>query len=115
MATREEVRHKAGRMLGIVRFGQSLRTEDDSLLSESYTQVYDTLKNKGLAIWASTADLPDRVVPHVGALVAFNVADDKATSTERYNRIVSKRNVAMREIRSLVTPSHESLDKTVDY
>ena len=115
MATVEEVRHKAGRILGIVRFGQALKSEDDLLLTESYAQVYDMLKDEGIAVWASTADVPNRVVEHVAALMAFNVCDDKGVSPTRYNRIIARRNVAMPEIRKLTQPKHESLDEVVDY
>lgn len=115
MATVEEVRHKAGRLLGVVRFGQALKSEDDLLLTESYAQVYDALKDEGIAIWASTSDVPDRVAMHMAALMAFNVCDDKGVSPSRYNRILSRRNVAMPEIRRLTQPQHESLDNPVDY
>ncbi len=115
MATIEEVRHKAGRLLGVVRYGQALKPEDDLLLTETYAQVYDSLKDEGVAVWASAGPVPDRVSSHVSALMAFEACDDKSVSNARYNRILSRRNVAMPEIRRLTQPSYESLDEPVDY
>ena len=115
MATVAETKHKAGRMLGIARFGQSLKSEHDLLLQESYEQIYDDLDEEGLAIWASTGEVPERVVKHVAALIAFDVADDLGVAGDRYTRILAKRNVAMPEIRRLTTPAHESVEEETDY
>lgn len=115
MATIEDVRHKAGRLLGIVRFGQALKADDDGLLTECYAQVYAKLKNEGIAVWASGGPVPDEAAPHVAALMAFNACDDKSVSTSRYNRILARRNVAMPEIRAATQPAYESLDEPEDF
>lgn len=115
MATIEEVRHKAGRLLGVTRFGQALRAEDDQLLAEAYTQVYDELKDEGLDIWAPSGVVPDKIAPHLAALMAFNVVDDKGVSAERYSRILNQRNIAKPEIRKYATPPYESVDEPADY
>jgi hypothetical protein len=108
MATTEAMKHKAGRLLGFTSWGRALSADDDALLTESYVQVYDDLEEEGIAVWPYTGEIPDRCMPHVAALVAFNVTADKSVSPERYNTILTLRNVAKPEIRRLVTPAYES-------
>jgi hypothetical protein len=115
MATVAETKHKAGRMLGVVRYGQSLKPEHDGLLGEAYTQVYADLKEEGYATWASTGTVPDPVMPHLAALMAFTCTTDIGVSAERYEAILANRNVAKPEIRRLVTPAHESIEEPTDY
>jgi len=115
MATIQEVRHKAGRMLGLIRYGQALKSDDDSLLSEAYTQVYDELKTEGLNVWASDGAVPDRVAQHVAALMAFNVCDDKQAPEVMRKRVIERRSIALPEIRRLTAAPYESLKDPVDY
>jgi hypothetical protein len=115
MATIEAMKHKAGRLLGFTRYGQALNADDDALLTESYAQVYDDLDEEGIATWPSDGDIPDRVMPHVAALVAFNVTADKSVSAERYGAILALRNAAKPEIRRMVTPAYESYGNATDY
>jgi hypothetical protein len=115
MATVDETKHKAGRMLGVVRFGQSLNSAHDLLLQEAYEQVYDDLAEEGQAIWASTGDVPRRVMPHVAALMAFSVTTDVGVSGDRYAAILAQRNVAKPEIRRLTTAAHETVNEPADY
>ncbi len=115
MATVDETKHKAGRMLGLVRFGQALAADSDGLLQEAYLQVYGGLKTEGLAIWPSAGPLPNEVMPHVAALMAFSCAPDKGVSSERYSAILAARNVANPEIRRLTTPPNETVDEPTDY
>ena len=102
-------------MLGIVKKPESLRSEHDTILTEAYDQEYAALKKEGLAIWASSGTVPDAVMPHLAALMAFQVADDLGISNDRYNRILSRRNVAMPEIRAYVTPEYEYTDDPTDF
>jgi hypothetical protein len=115
MATLAETRHKAGRILRIVRYGQALNADDDALLTEAYAQVYAQLKTEGIAVWASTGGVPDSVMPHVAALMAFSVTADKGVPADVYARTLALRNVATPEIRRLTKPMHESLDEPTDY
>jgi hypothetical protein len=115
MATIEAMKHKAGRLLGFTSWGRGLAADDDALLTESYAQIYDDLDEEGIATWPSTAEIPDRCMPHVAALVAFNVTADKSVSPERYSTILALRNVAKPEIRRMVTPAFEADDMAEDY
>jgi hypothetical protein len=115
MATVAETKHKAGRMLGVVRMLQALKAEHDALLQEAYDQAYADLDEEGYATWASTGEVPDAVMPHLAALMAFSVCTDLGVSAERYQAILAQRNVAMPNIRRLTTPAHESVDEPTDY
>lgn len=115
MATLEEVKKEAGMLLGIVAEQDSLRAEDDSLLNRTYNQIYDELDNEGIAEWSQSGEIPDRVMPHVAALMAFSAAPKKSISEPKYNRILALRNVAKPEIRRLIIPKTQSVQKPVDY
>lgn len=102
-------------MLGLLRFGQDLQNQDQVRIEAAFDEVYDDLKDEGLAIWASTAAVPTELVPHMAALVAMNCTEDYGVSDSRYQRIAAKAGVAKREIRRLVTPAFESLEEPADY
>jgi hypothetical protein len=115
MADLEAVRKRAGMLLGIVAEPDSLRAEDDSLLSRIYDEVYDSLDREGLAEWSKLGSVPDAVVPHIAAIMAFDAAVPKKISGEQFNRILALRNVARPEIRRLMIPDYESVEPVVDY
>lgn len=115
MATLEQVRKEAGMILGIVSELDALRAEHDSMFERAYSQVYDELDNEGIAEWSSSGEVPDRVVPHVAALMAFNGISKIPLSSERYARVLALRNVAKPEIRRLIIPRTKSVEKPVDY
>lgn len=115
MATKAEVRDRAANDLGRLRLGQALQDPARVRIESAYDEVYADLKDEGLAIWASTAEVPTKVVPHVVALVANNCLDTFGVSAERYQRIKIAESKAKREIRRLVTPEHESLEDPQDF
>lgn len=115
MATAAEIRDRAASDLGMLMIGQSLQAQDATRITSGYTEVYAALKKEGLATWASTAAVPDELVPYVVALVADNCLNTYGVSTERYNRIKLIVASALREIRKLVAPDYASSDDAVDY
>ena len=117
MATLTQVRNRAAGMLGRYRSGQAIVNQLKLDLDQAYAEVYEDLKKEKLAIWSSAANtvIPDKVVPWVAALMAFNATDIYGVSEARFGRIVAKRNIALREIRRLVTPDYDSLDDPTDY
>lgn len=115
MATQAETRDLAGNELGMLRLGQSLQAQDATRIETARTQVYAQLKKDGHAIWASTAAIPDELVPHVVALIAENCLGTYGVSTERYQRIKSSAVVARREIPKLTAPDYVSQDSATDY
>lgn len=115
MATVAETKQRAGEFLGVVGVGGTLSAPADARLQQAYDEEYADLKDDGLAIWASTGTVPNDVMPHLAALMAYNAADSFGVSGERFNRIVVRRNAAPAKIRSAVTPAYESFDDPKDY
>lgn len=119
MATKAETRDRAATLLGRLKIGQALQHQDKVRIEAAYDEVYEDLKDEGLAIWATTASVPAAVVPHVAALMAWNCLDDYGVSDSRYQRILNKvgrrGETAKSEIRRLVTPEYESLDEPTAY
>ena len=119
MATASEIRDRAANDLGLLRLGQSLQSQDSTRITDGYTEVYAKLKKDGLATWASTAEVPDELVPHVVAMVARNCLLTYPASPERYQRIMLAAGpedaTALREIRRLSVPDFISQDEATDY
>ena len=115
MATTAEVIDRAANDLGLLRLGQTLQSQDNTRISAAYDEVYAMLVNEGLAIWASTADVPDALVPHVAALMADNCINTYGVSKERFQRIKTASVPAMREIRKLTAPDFISQDSGAGY
>jgi len=115
MATVSKVYDGAAEMLGILETGKTLSANDTARMTRAYDQVFDDLKESTLDAWPSSGPVPDRFVPHVEALMAFNASDTYLVPSEILQRIINKSSVAMREIRRLSIPDYESLDKPVDY
>jgi hypothetical protein len=115
MATKAETRDRAANELGLLRLGQSLQYQDQVRIESAYDEVYEQLKEDGLATWASTGSVPTKLVPHVVALVADNCLNTYGVSNDRYTRIKNDSSVAKREIRNLITPDFESLEDPSDF
>jgi len=119
MATKAEVRNQALELLGVLRLGQSAQSQDATTIETAYDEIYADLKKDGLATWASTAEVPAELVPHVVHLVALSRANRYGISNDRYQRILLEAGEngwkSKREIRRLVTPDYESLDEPTDY
>jgi hypothetical protein len=115
MATKAEVRNRAANDLGLLRLNQDLQAQDVTRIESGYDEIYAQLKKEGLATWATTAEVPDELVPHVVALVADNCLSTYGVSVERFNRIKTSSIPAMREIRRLNAPHYPSQDEPTDY
>jgi len=115
MATKAQIRDRAAQNLGILRIGQSLQYQDQTRLESAYDEVYEDLKDRGEATWASTASVPTKLAPHVAALVAENGLDTFNVGNDRYNRVKIAANTARREIPRLNTPEYEDVEQPTDY
>lgn len=119
MASKAETVLRAASDLGLLRLGQALQSQDDTRISSGYDEVYEDLKDEGLAIWASDAEVPTKLVPHVIALVALNCTETYSISEARYKRIVFKTGtdgeLSRKAIRKLITPEYESLTEPTDF
>ena len=119
MATKAEIRDRAAENLGLLPIGQSLASQHVTRIEAGYDEVYDQLKEEGLATWAEANEVPDQLVPWVAGLVALNGTETYPISTARYQRIVAKvgtdGSLGRRAIRRLTTPDHVSLSEPTDY
>lgn len=113
--SKAEIRDRAANELGILTLGQSLQAQDAQRIEQAYDEVYDYLDGQGLAIWAISDSVPDKVCPYVIAMVAFNCADGYGISQERNQRITAKFTIAEKKIRELVLPEYVAQDEAVNY
>lgn len=119
-STKNEVRDRAAEELGVLRIGQSLQNQDDVRITKGYDEVYDILKEKGLAAWAlSGGSVPDRVTPWMAGWVAVTCLNTYGVSDSRYTRLINQYGLngwkAEREIRNLLTPEYASQEDPTDY
>lgn len=117
MGTKAELRNRTAGMLGRNRLGQAMNDALKVRLDEAYDVVYADLKDEQLTIWSSAdgAVIPDGVIPHVAALMAFDAIDDVAVSDARLQRIIVKEIRARPAIRRIVAPQYESLEEPEDF
>lgn len=113
--SKPEIRDRAANELGILSLGQSLQAQDATRIEQAYNEVYDYLDGQGLAIWSIDDNVPDKLCPHVIAMVAFNCADNYGVSADRYQRITAKFVIAEKKIRELVLPEYVPQDEAVNY
>ena len=111
--TLAEIKKRTAYMLGILRIGQALDADKDARIESAYNETYAQLNTEGINTWGAT--IPDEVVPHVVSIMALNCCDDYGVSPARYQRIVAKANVALREIRKHTTPDYEPLTDPQDF
>lgn len=108
-----EIVKRTAYLLGILRVGQALPEDKRARIEEAYNETYDQLETESINTWGGT--IPIRVAPHVAAIMALNCCDDFGVSPARYQRIVAKANIALREIRKHTTHDYESLTSVEDY
>jgi hypothetical protein len=113
--TKAQIRDRVANDLGILALGQSLQSQDVHRIEQAYNEVYDDLKENGLAIWALTDVVPDKVVPHIVALIAFNCLNTYGVSNDRYIRIKANYDIAEKKIRELVSSEYVPMEEPTDY
>lgn len=89
MATKAEIRDRALRKLGVLATGQTPDANAASLATTAYDEIHAELSSLGLAVWAATADCPEKLSEHVANLIAYRLVNDFSVSSERYQRIVA--------------------------
>lgn len=100
-------------MLGFNPVRQPLESNIAMRIEQSYDIIYAKLKSEGLAIWASTGQVPSEVADNVSALVAYD-SISLGTSKERTSVIAAKYSDAMPMIRKFVAPHYQS-QRDADY
>lgn len=119
MATKSELRDRAAQDLGKLRLNGTLQDQDKTRIEAAYDEVYDELKDKGLATWVSDGDVPSRLVPYVSGLMALNCLLTYSVSQERqaaiYRVVGVDGNLGRLKIRELTTPKYVSDDSPEDF
>ncbi len=117
--TPTQIRDRAGSDLGLLRLGQSLQSQDATRITQAYAEVYARLVKEGIAVWASTGNVPDEVAPYVIALVCANCLSTYGVSKDRYERIIQTCGpdglLVMQRIRELMKAKFVSQDEAKDY
>lgn len=119
MATKAEVRQRVGEDLGLVPVGQALESQDQTRIDATYGEVYARLAEKGLAAWASTGEVPERLVPNVCLMMEEKLLTSYSVPESRYLRIKQDAGedgkLALARLAELVVQEYESLDGVADY
>lgn len=87
MTTKAELVQQVGEDLALVAIGQGLDSQDKTRIENTYTQVYNKLKQLGLATWASTGDIPSECTPYVALMVEEKLLTTYSVPDARYQRI----------------------------
>lgn len=102
--TKAQIRDRvASDYLGILQLNDSLQDQDKTRIEQGYDEVYQYLKTKGLATWASTASVPNDIAPYMIIMVAENCRTTYGLSKEREARIIGKFVTAEQNIRELTS------------
>lgn len=119
MAAKADIIQNVGENLALVPVGQDLEDQDKTRISEAYEQAYDRLKEEGLASWASTAEVPTRVVPFFTDMISERLLTKYSVPDARYTRIKTDAGQngenAMRKIAEVVLPDYDSINDSTDY
>jgi hypothetical protein len=117
--TKAEIRDQAGQKLGLIRINGTLQDQDKTKIEAAYDEVYEILKKRSLATWASTGSVPTGIESYVSGLIALKLALDYSISLERYQLIASEvgvdGNEGYKRIGLVVIPEYESDDEPRDY
>jgi hypothetical protein len=119
MVSRAEVIQRVAEELALVPVGQAPEAQDKTRIGQAYDQQYARLKEKGLATWASTDDVPDKVVPHFELMILEKLLTRYSLPEARYLRIKTDAgpngNVALADVAELVTEEYEDINGPEDF
>lgn len=117
--SKSDIRQRVGEDLGLTALGQSLENQDKARIDATYDEVYSYIKSKGLAVWASTADIPDTAVPFYILMMLEKLLVSYSVPESRYVRIMSAAgpngDVALANLAEATTPDYEDTEAEVDY
>lgn len=102
MATKAELAQKVGEKLGVVESGETIDSNDSTIIQEKYDSLYYVMKADDLVSWGSGDDIPTAAVTSVVSIVAndcfseFIIPQDKQMAISR-DAIDAKGNLRMLE------------------
>lgn len=115
MASKAEIRQRVGEDLSLVMIGGTLESQDSTRIDATYAEVYERLKEEGLATWASTAEVPDAIVPYYILMMEEKLLVTYSVPEARYQRIMNGAGpdgeMAKLKLARLITPDYQD---TVD-
>ena len=115
MASVSAVHDGTMQLMKVLPLGGTIKAVDTTRMTKAYDQVFADLKKSGLDSWATAGTIPDDIVPHLEALMAFDAMSSYHVSEKTATSIVNKASQAMREIRRLSVPDYESLEEPTDF
>lgn len=115
MTTKAEMRQRVGEDLSLVPVGQDLEFQDQARIDATFEEVYARLKQKGLATWASTAEVPEELTPYFALLMLQKLAGlSYSVPDSRYQRIQIEAGpdgeAALATLAELAIPEYDSTD-----
>ena len=87
MASKAEIRQRVAEDLSIVPIGQTPENQDQTRIDTTFDETYQRLKEEGLASWASTAEVPAKIVPYFCLMMEERLLVTYSVSDVRANRI----------------------------
>lgn len=119
MATKAEIRQIVAEDLLIVPIGQTIESQDQTRIDDTFDAVYERLKIKGLATWASTAEVPTELVPFFALMMEEKLLIPYSVPDARYQRIKLEAGpngeTAMANLAELVVPEYQSTGGEVGF
>jgi len=113
MATKAQLRDQVLEYLGKKRIGQTASNEQVVDITQAIDEVYADLQTDQLMTFAEDGAIPNHVLPHIKALVAFRRSS--GLSQERYQRLLGDVGQAKREIRRIIAPVFANDDEPDEF
>lgn len=117
MATKAEIRQRVGEDLGLVPVGQPLENQDQTRIDATFSEMYERLKERGLATFPAAGPVPAKLVPSFCLLMASHLLTSYSVPESRYLRISTDAgpggSLALNNFALLATPEYTS-DSCVD-
>lgn len=119
MATQPEIIQDVAEDLNLVPIGQDPESQDVDKISVAYNRVYSKLKEKGLAVWASTADVPDSLAHYFKLLVEVQLLTTYSVPDSRFQRIILEAgpdgSLALTKLGEMAIPEYTPVEEAQDF
>jgi hypothetical protein len=119
MSTKAEIRQRVAEELYIIPIGQAPEAQDQARIDATFDETYERLKEKGLATWVVTADVPNKLVPYFVQMMCEKLLVSYSVPESRYLRIKEDAgpngSVAMANLAELAVPEYTSRDSDAGF